>query len=222
MADPPKPTEAQQARIWAACVELELKRRKNEITRNRCIREAYVAAVVELPHESAVALVARYAPELGWLDKYRPTGGTVRAYLTVTGLAPTSARTWKEQAFLLCSGQQQDIRPNAPQEPISEDEQQARVNRIVKDLVQDNGPRSSAEQPPAPERRHPLRAAWLQKQLDEHGWSKYRLAAFGGPDPKSVQKVLDGLAVTEEVFQKVLQGLSAGGVKVDLDKVPKD
>ena len=70
--------------------------------------------------------------------------------------------------------------------------------------------------------RHPVRAAQLQAWLDERGWSKYNLLAFGGPDPKSTQKVLDGLTVEEKVLRKIVQGLSAGGAKVALVDVPDD
>ena len=68
--------------------------------------------------------------------------------------------------------------------------------------------------------RYPARAAWLQARLDERGWDKHDLAHFGGPNHRTTEKVLAGLAVPEDVLPKIAEGLSASGAKVNLTEIP--
>lgn len=80
---------------------------------------------------------------------------------------------------------------------------------------------------PGPEPQFPKRAVWLKARLGERAWNKHDLARYRGPDHKTVQKVLDGFAVREEVLQKVADGLSKGkvhgkSVDVSVVDIPQD
>jgi hypothetical protein len=56
--------------------------------------------------------------------------------------------------------------------------------------------------------------------LDERGWDKYDLADYGGPNHRTTEKVLAGLAVREDVLPKIAEGLSASGATVNLTEIP--
>jgi hypothetical protein len=71
-----------------------------------------------------------------------------------------------------------------------------------------SGPRSKAE---SREKRFPARAAWLRERLRERSWNKHDVARQLGPDHKSVQKILDGYSVSEDVLEKLARALSKGG-----------
>jgi hypothetical protein len=190
----PKLTEASQSRIWAAFQQLNHKRRGKQIGLNECIRKAYVVCARELPHKSSVAMVVRYARALRWLPAYRQTRRYVRYF---AGFAPDSPPS-----------------PDPPVQPIPEAEQRAEIARLVADLIQ--APRAAANPT-----RYPVRAAWLQAHLVERNWTKHDLARYGGPDPKTTQKVLDGLSVREDVLRKIAEGLSARGTKVNSTDIPR-
>ena len=85
----------------------------------------------------------------------------------------------------------------------------------------------SAQEPPSSKRnpvaaQYPKRAEWLGQKLRERGWSKHDLSRHGGPDHKTVQKVLDGVHVREDVLGKIAQGLSGRHGSVNLLDIPKD
>jgi hypothetical protein len=194
---PSKLTEAQESRLWAAFQELNHKLRETkEIGWNECIREAYAVCALELPHESAVALVVRYGRQLKWLAAHRPFTGRSGAF-----------RRAGEAASLPSPGP-------APQ-LITEADWRLVIAGLVADLIRVKAPRAAKQV------QFPERAVWLQAQLTRLGWNKHMLARYGGPDHKSTQKVLDGLAVAESVLAKIAEGLSAGGAKVDLLKIPR-
>jgi hypothetical protein len=71
-----------------------------------------------------------------------------------------------------------------------------------------SGPRSKAERR---EKRFPARAAWLRERLRERSWNKHDVARQLGPDHKSVQKILNGYSVSEDVLEKLARALSKGG-----------
>lgn len=68
----------------------------------------------------------------------------------------------------------------------------------------------------------PNRAAWLKQRLRERSWNKNDVRRFGGPDRRTVQRVLDGLRIREDRLEELAQALSkkAGTVK-PLD-IPSD
>ena len=68
----------------------------------------------------------------------------------------------------------------------------------------------------------PKRAAWLAERLHERSWNKHDLSRERGPDHKTVQKILDGLAVREDVLDKVANGLSAKKGKVNVVDIPQN
>jgi hypothetical protein len=67
------------------------------------------------------------------------------------------------------------------------------------------------------------RAVWLQKELAARAWNKHDLYRYGGPDNKSVQKILDGFKVREDVLEKVANALSKKhNNNVNLLDIPQD
>jgi hypothetical protein len=102
-------------------------------------------------------------------------------------------------------------------------------------------PDSEPAQPPSteslPSHKAPLqfpnRAAWLKERLRERHWSKLALerkAGPGGLDHKTIQKVLDGVQVTNGVLDRLASALSnytprPGGVvlnRVTEIDIPRD
>lgn len=68
----------------------------------------------------------------------------------------------------------------------------------------------------------PNRASWLADRLRERAWNKHDLWRQGGPHHKTVQKILSGLAVREDILQKVVDGLSTRNGKVTVLDIPQD
>ena len=58
------------------------------------------------------------------------------------------------------------------------------------------------------EPKFPERAAWLKGRLGERGWNKHDVSRQGGPDHKTVQKILDGRRVREDVLEPLATALS--------------
>jgi len=193
----PKLTEAFESSIWAALKQLDHRLRNKQIGWNECIREAYVVCARELPAESAVALMVRYGRKLGWLAANRQTRRYVR--YRMAGIAPANPPS-----------------PDPVYQPILEADQRAAIARLVGDLIQDRATPAAAT--PV---QYPVRAAWLRARLRERKWNKHRLADNNGPDPKTTQKVLDGLPVQEGVLQKIAEALSARGAKVSVTEIPQ-
>ena len=70
----------------------------------------------------------------------------------------------------------------------------------------------------------PNRASWLKIRLHERSWNKHDIARQGGPDRKTVQKILDGQFVREDGLEKLVNALNKkrNVPKVDLTSVPTD
>ena len=68
----------------------------------------------------------------------------------------------------------------------------------------------------------PARASWLKDRLLERGWGNSDPAAYDGPDRKTVQKILRGEAVRNDVLQKLAGALSQKHGKVDVLDIPQD
>ena len=68
----------------------------------------------------------------------------------------------------------------------------------------------------------PKRASWLKDRLRERSWNKHDLSRQRGPNHKTVQKVLDGFAVREDVLQKVADALSKRHGQVSVLDIPQD
>jgi hypothetical protein len=54
----------------------------------------------------------------------------------------------------------------------------------------------------------PNRASWLKERLRERGWNKHDVFRQRGPHHKTVQKILDGKHVREDVLDKLANALS--------------
>jgi len=68
----------------------------------------------------------------------------------------------------------------------------------------------------------PKRAAWLKQRLQERAWNKNDVARFGGPDRRTVQRILDGFRVREDGLEQLAHALSKKGRKVEPADIPSD
>ena len=68
----------------------------------------------------------------------------------------------------------------------------------------------------------PARASWLKDRLLERGWSNSDPSGHEGPDRKTVQKILRGDAVRNDVLQKLADALSRRHGKTSVLDVPQD
>jgi hypothetical protein len=70
--------------------------------------------------------------------------------------------------------------------------------------------------------RFPNRALWLKSRLLERSWNKHDLARKAICDKNTVQKILNGLRVREDILGKIADGLSTKGAKVSVVDIPED
>ncbi|HEY1754430.1 MAG TPA: hypothetical protein VGG72_03475 [Bryobacteraceae bacterium] len=68
----------------------------------------------------------------------------------------------------------------------------------------------------------PVRASWLKARLLERGWSNSDPAEYDGPDRKTIQKILRGESVRNDVLQKLADALSQRHGKVNVLEIPQD
>jgi hypothetical protein len=67
----------------------------------------------------------------------------------------------------------------------------------------------------------PERAEWLRIRLIERGWNRHDPLRQRGPDPKTIDKILAGGAVREDVQEKLANALSTKYAKVNLLDIPQ-
>jgi hypothetical protein len=71
--------------------------------------------------------------------------------------------------------------------------------------------------------KFPGRASWLAERLRERAWNKHDVYRQGGPDHKSVQKILDGKSVREDLLHKLAAALSKANASLHLPEIiPRD
>ena len=70
-----------------------------------------------------------------------------------------------------------------------------------------NGSECDAATKVEPERPFPNRAVWLQARFDEREWTKHDLEKHGGPEHRTIEKILNGFYVHEDSVRKTLRGL---------------
>jgi hypothetical protein len=69
----------------------------------------------------------------------------------------------------------------------------------------------------------PKRAAWLKAEMENRGHiTPYRLHKAGGPDKKTIAKILRGKPVSDEVLRKLVAGLSHEGDPLNFENIPRD
>jgi hypothetical protein len=73
-----------------------------------------------------------------------------------------------------------------------------------------------------PDSTFPVRASWLKARLLERGWSNSDPAERDGPDRKTIQKILRGESVRNDVLQKLADALSQRHGKVNVLEIPQD
>jgi hypothetical protein len=70
---------------------------------------------------------------------------------------------------------------------------------------------------------YPNRAKWLELRLLERGWSPNEVwQRWGGPDRKTIGKILRGSWVTNATLEKLCLALSKKFAKVDVGEIPTD
>jgi hypothetical protein len=72
------------------------------------------------------------------------------------------------------------------------------------------------------ERPFQRRAAWLGDRLHERAWSKHDPRLWHGPDPDTVQKILDGRPVRADVLDRLCRSLSKKFGPVTPIDIPRD
>jgi hypothetical protein len=72
------------------------------------------------------------------------------------------------------------------------------------------------------EPRFPRRASWLRDRLLERGWSNSDPYDYRGPDRKTIEKILRGNAVRNDVLEKLAVALSAKHAEVSVLGIPQD
>ena len=63
----------------------------------------------------------------------------------------------------------------------------------------------------------PNRALWLRHHLEKRGWSNDDLHGFRGPDRKTVERILLGKAVRNDVLKKVADALEVSALQIPHD-----
>lgn len=76
--------------------------------------------------------------------------------------------------------------------------------------------RRSAKGEPA----YPQRGLWLQARLKERAWNRNDPPRYGGPDAKTIDKILRGESVREDVLEKLAKALSKKSGTVTLLDIP--
>jgi hypothetical protein len=73
-----------------------------------------------------------------------------------------------------------------------------------------------------PEPKFPKRGSWLKERLLERGWSNSDPSKYGGPDRKTIEKILRGEAVRNDVLDKAASALSKKHATVSVLDIPQD
>jgi hypothetical protein len=68
----------------------------------------------------------------------------------------------------------------------------------------------------------PRRSAWVRERLTERSWDRNDPLRQRGPDPKTIDKILAGKAVREDVLEKLADSLSRKFAKVTVLDIPRD
>ena len=68
----------------------------------------------------------------------------------------------------------------------------------------------------------PMRAKWLRLRLTERAWNRHDPHRRRGPDPKTIDKILAGTAVREDVLERLANALSDKSEKVTLLDIPQN
>jgi hypothetical protein len=68
----------------------------------------------------------------------------------------------------------------------------------------------------------PNRAAWLKMHMQRLRVTPHRLKELGGPNNKTIKRILDGKFVQEHVLTKLAEALSALGSPISVEDIPSD
>jgi hypothetical protein len=82
-------------------------------------------------------------------------------------------------------------------------------------------PESKSERPRQPISRSPNRASWLKDRMRERGWSNGDLAKFRGPDRKTIERIIRGEPVRNDVLEKLAEALTSKHAKVSVLDIPE-
>jgi hypothetical protein len=73
-----------------------------------------------------------------------------------------------------------------------------------------------------PQPKFPRRASWLKDRLIERGWGNSDPSTYRGPDRKTIEKILRGQAVRNDVIEKLAAALSRKSSDVRVLDIPQD
>lgn len=73
-----------------------------------------------------------------------------------------------------------------------------------------------------PEPEFPRRAEWLRERFRERSWNRNDPLRQNGPDPKTIDKILAGQAVREDVLERLASALSNKWAKVSVIEIPQN
>ena len=68
----------------------------------------------------------------------------------------------------------------------------------------------------------PNRVSWLKARLLERGWSNSDPSNHRGPDRKTIERILRGEAVRNDILKKLAEALSTKPPKVSVEDIPQD
>jgi hypothetical protein len=88
---------------------------------------------------------------------------------------------------------------------------------LVSEVAGDHGGLKGAARPDFPKR-----AAWLKERLAERAWNRNDPLRHRGPDPKTIDKILRGETVREDVLEKLARSLSQKDKTVELLNIPRN
>ncbi|HJZ11882.1 MAG TPA: hypothetical protein VJ521_07020 [Acidobacteriota bacterium] len=69
---------------------------------------------------------------------------------------------------------------------------------------------------------YPGRAAWLKGQMRLRSWNKHDVERHGGPNNKTVQRILNGVDVRVDVLEKLAAALCKNGDKIESTDIPEN
>lgn len=92
---------------------------------------------------------------------------------------------------------------------------------VLWELIEDSKPSDEMDIPDQTV-PFPNRVKWLKDRLLERGWSSGDPYKFHGPDRKTVEKILQGESVRNDVLEKLATALSGKFLEVNATEIPKD
>jgi hypothetical protein len=152
-----------------------------------------------------IAIEVAYPAGFGyWVDNW---GGSIKSDVMSQLEATTEWAQFEDELLVLAESKREGVQDHKPNKLLVPVKTNADVvptgdSRFPPALTVGKA-RSKADEP-----KFPDRATWLNERLRERGWNKHDVSRQGGPDHKTVQKILDGERVREDALEKMALALS--------------